>query len=87
MVPLPESPGGGRHPQVRVVVDTALNTGAAEYSNVGDVAMLQAGVRRLRRLWPSARIEVRTESPSNLALFCPGTVPVRGPGSELWVVE
>ena len=56
---------------MRIVVDTALNTGVAEYSNMGDVAMLQVAVRRLQRMWPSARIEVLTESELNLALFCP----------------
>ena len=64
---------------MRILVDTALNTGAAEYSNMGDVSMLQVGVRRLQRLWPSARIEVLTESPANLALFCPVQSPCRVP--------
>jgi polysaccharide pyruvyl transferase WcaK-like protein len=71
--------------QMRIVVDTALNTGAAEYSNMGDVAMLQVGVRRLQRLWPSARIEVLTESPTNLALFCPGANPLPRAGRDLWI--
>jgi len=71
--------------QMRIVVDTALNTGAAEYSNIGDVAMLQVGVRRLQRLWPSGRIEVLTESPTNLALFCPGATPLPRPGRDLWI--
>jgi polysaccharide pyruvyl transferase WcaK-like protein len=70
---------------MRIVVDTALNTGSAEYSNMGDVAMLQVGVRRLQRLWPSARIEVLTESPTNLALFCPGARPLPRAGRDLWI--
>jgi polysaccharide pyruvyl transferase WcaK-like protein len=70
---------------MRIVVDTALNTGSAEYSNFGDVAMLQVGVRRLQRLWPSARIEVLTESPSHLALFCPGTSSLPRAGRDLWI--
>ena len=71
--------------QVRILVDTALNTGAAEYSNLGDVAMLQVGVRRLQHLWPSARIEVLTESPAKLALFCPGAKPLARAGRDLWI--
>src|SRR5271154_4655426 len=75
----------GARRQMRIVVDTALNTGSAEYSNMGDVAMLQAGVRRLLRLWPSARIEVLTESPTNLALFCPGAKSLPRAGRDLWI--
>jgi polysaccharide pyruvyl transferase WcaK-like protein len=70
---------------MRIVVDTALNTGAAEYSNLGDVAMLQVGVRRLQRLWPSAQVEVLTESPANLALFCPGAKFLPRAGRDLWI--
>lgn len=70
---------------MRIVVDTALNTGPAEYSNMGDVAMLQVGVRRLQRLWPSARIEVMTDSPANLALFCPGAIALPRAGRDMWI--
>jgi polysaccharide pyruvyl transferase WcaK-like protein len=70
---------------MRIVVDTALNSGLAEYSNMGDVAMLQVAVRRLQRLWPSARIEVLTESPTNLALFCPGAKSLLRAGRDLWI--
>jgi polysaccharide pyruvyl transferase WcaK-like protein len=70
---------------MRIVVDTALNNGSAEYSNLGDVAMLQVGVRRLQRLWPSGRIEVLTESPTNLAMFCPGAESLPRSGRDLWI--
>lgn len=70
---------------MRIVVDTALNTGVAEYANMGDVAMLQVAVRRLQRLWPSARIEVLTESPGHLALFCPGAESLPRAGRDLWI--
>ena len=70
---------------MRIVVDTALNTGPAEYSNMGDVAMLQVAVRRLQRMWPSARIEVLTESEANLALFCPEAHPLPRAGRDLWM--
>ena len=70
---------------MRIVVDTALNTGSAEYSNMGDVAMLQVGVRRLQQLWPSGRIQVLTESPANLGLFCPGTEALPRAGRDLWI--
>lgn len=67
------------------MVDTALNCGAGEYQNVGDVAMLQVAVKRLRRNWPSASIEVLTDSPANLARFCPDTKPLPRAGRDLWI--
>src|SRR5579859_713863 len=70
---------------MRIVVDTALNTGSAEYLNMGDVAMLQAGVKRLQSLWPTAQIDVLTESSTDLASFCPGSTALSRAGRELWV--
>jgi len=70
---------------MRVIVATGLNTGAAEYKNMGDVAMLQVAVARLLSLWPAARIEVLTESPANLARFCPGATPLARAGCTCWV--
>lgn len=70
---------------MRIVLDSALNAGSAEYANLGDVAMLQVGVRRLRRLWPSAQIDVLTDSPTQLALFCPEANALPRSGGNLWV--
>ena len=70
---------------MRIVVDTALNTGPAEYANLGDVAMLQVGVKRLQELWRAARVDVLTESATNLGLFCPGANPLPRKGRDLWV--
>jgi polysaccharide pyruvyl transferase WcaK-like protein len=39
--------------------------------NIGDIAMLQACVRRLKALWPDAVIHVFTESPDQLQRYCP----------------
>jgi colanic acid/amylovoran biosynthesis protein len=39
--------------------------------NIGDIAMLQACVRRLETLWPDADIQVFTESPERLGRHCP----------------
>jgi polysaccharide pyruvyl transferase WcaK-like protein len=72
---------------MRIVLDTALNKGTAEYQNLGDVAMLQVAVTRLKRLWPSASIEVLTESPDNLAIYCPGARPVSRVGRDLWLTD
>jgi polysaccharide pyruvyl transferase WcaK-like protein len=73
--------------RVRVVVDTALNTGRAEYQNYGDIAMLQVAVDRLRKLWPSAIIEVITESDENLVKYCPTAKPLSRFGRDLWIGE
>jgi polysaccharide pyruvyl transferase WcaK-like protein len=70
---------------MRILLDTALNEGSAEYLNMGDVSMLQVAVTRLKRLWPSAIIEVLTESPENLAKYCPGTTPLLRAGRDLWI--
>jgi polysaccharide pyruvyl transferase WcaK-like protein len=70
---------------MRVIVATGLNEGEAEYENMGDVAMLQAAVGRLLALWPEATIEVLTDSPSNLARYCPGAKPLPRAGCACWV--
>lgn len=44
--------------------------------NLGDIAMLQACVRRLQNLWPNAEIQVITASPERLEQYCPGTAAV-----------
>jgi polysaccharide pyruvyl transferase WcaK-like protein len=61
---------------MRVIVATGLNEGEAEYKNMGDVAMLQAAISRMRCLWPDAAIEVLTDSSVNLARYCPGARPL-----------
>lgn len=65
----------------RILVDS----GDYQCSNLGDVAMLQVTVTRLRELWPSASIEVITQDPDALAMHCPGTVPVPWSGRDIWL--
>jgi polysaccharide pyruvyl transferase WcaK-like protein len=65
---------------MRILVDNA----GYLLQNLGDVAMLQVAVRRLRRLWPEASIEVLTDRPERLAEFCPGVRPLSGYGRYLW---
>lgn len=69
----------------RIIVDTALNQGEAEYLNYGDVAMLQVAVRRLLGLFPQADIEVITESGENLSKYCPGAQALNRRGRNIWV--
>jgi polysaccharide pyruvyl transferase WcaK-like protein len=59
------------------------NSGYA-LNNLGDVAMLQVAVARLRALWPAATIKVLTSAPDALSRYCPGTVPVPSMGMRRW---
>ncbi len=72
---------------MRIVIATALNSGEAEYQNMGDVAMLQAAVTRLSSLSPEAHIDVLTDSPSNLSRFCPGASPLPREGCVCWIED
>jgi polysaccharide pyruvyl transferase WcaK-like protein len=57
---------------VRILVD---QSGYA-LLNIGDMAMLQACVRRLQDLWPNADVQVFTESPERLEQSCRGVTAV-----------
>jgi colanic acid/amylovoran biosynthesis protein len=57
---------------VRILVDQS----GYDLLNIGDVAMLQSCVTRLRQLWPDAEIMVVCHSPARLASYCPGTVAI-----------
>jgi polysaccharide pyruvyl transferase WcaK-like protein len=68
-----------------ILLDTALNAGPAEYQNMGDVAMLQVAVNRLMSLYPSGSVEVFTDSPDNLRIYCPAAEPLPRAGRNLWI--
>ncbi len=59
--------------------------GSRALNNVGDVAMLQVAVGRLRSLWPDADIRVLSSSPESLARHCPGTSSVPVNGRRKWL--
>ena len=54
---------------------------------MGDVAMLQVAVGRLRELWPTARIDVITGAPDALGAYCPGVTPVSAAARYAWVAD
>ncbi len=62
-----------------------IDPGAYYCGNVGDLAMLQAAIERLRRLWPEATIYVVTEAPARLQSHCPGVLPVPVAGRTAFV--
>lgn len=49
--------------------------------------MLQAALKRLRSLWPNARISVLTEDPDALRLHCSGVEPLLCSGRALWFAD
>lgn len=57
---------------MRVLVDQS----GYDLLNMGDVAMLQACLTQLRRLWPQADIAVICHDADRLAEYCPGATPV-----------
>src|SRR5439155_8100354 len=65
----------------RILVD---NSGYA-LTNMGDVAMLQGGVTRLRRLWPDADVAVLTSRPERLARYVPSARPVIHRGRDQYI--
>jgi polysaccharide pyruvyl transferase WcaK-like protein len=67
---------------VRIVVD---QSGYA-LLNLGDIAMLQACVRRLQDHWPTAQIQVVTDSPERLEQYCPGLTAVAPTIVGRWTV-
>ena len=70
-------------PPMHVLVEN----GTYLLDNLGDVAMLQVTVDRVRRRFPGARIEVLTERPDRLRRFLPDTHAVEaGPWFRLPVV-
>jgi polysaccharide pyruvyl transferase WcaK-like protein len=68
---------------VRVLIDP----GSHHLLNVGDVAMLQACLERLRRAWPDARIDVLTAAPVLLEQHCPKARPVPAAGRYEWTAR
>jgi polysaccharide pyruvyl transferase WcaK-like protein len=57
---------------MRVLIDS----GSYHCLNVGDVAMLQTAIERLRALWPGATFGAVTSAPDALARHCPGVEPI-----------
>jgi polysaccharide pyruvyl transferase WcaK-like protein len=70
---------------MRIIVATGLNAGVAEFKNMGDVAMLQSAVDCLLSCWPDAQVQVLTDSPADLALYCPHAKALSRSGCQCWV--
>jgi polysaccharide pyruvyl transferase WcaK-like protein len=55
--------------------------------NMGDVAMLQVAVARLRALWPDEELRVFTSDADALVQYCPGVTPVMLPERPGWCTD
>jgi polysaccharide pyruvyl transferase WcaK-like protein len=70
-----------------ILVETGLGKGVSEYGNMGDISMLQVAISRLHKLFPTACIEVFTNSSEDLARFCPAAKPLDNRGRALWLAN
>jgi polysaccharide pyruvyl transferase WcaK-like protein len=52
--------------------------------NMGDLAMLQMAIERLKTQWADAEIQVFTSSPQQLHRHCPHTQAIQPLGRQLW---
>jgi colanic acid/amylovoran biosynthesis protein len=64
----------------RIIVEP----GSYSIQNMGDAAMLQVALRRLRELWPGSEILVFTNAPGELGRHCPDAAPLAVNGRALW---
>jgi colanic acid/amylovoran biosynthesis protein len=55
--------------------------------NMGDVAMLQVAVARLRALWPGEELRIFTSDAAALVEYCPGVTPVMLPDQPQWCTD
>ncbi len=64
-----------------------LHTGTLDCRNLGDLAMLQTAIERLRQLWPAVDITVVTGDTAQLSRHCPGAVPMRVESFRAWTSD
>jgi len=59
--------------------------GTHDCANLGDLAMLQVALERLKGLWPAAVLRVLTHDAAALTACCPGVEPVPLRGRNRWL--
>lgn len=64
-----------------------IEPGSYRCQNMGDVAMLQVAMRRLRQVFPSAGLGVFTGDAARLASYCPDATPVSTTGRAVWLAD
>ncbi len=65
-------------------MNVLIENGSYHLRNLGDVAILQVAVARLRQLWPNAMIHVLTNAPDLLATHCPDVHPLPASGRRVF---
>ena len=65
----------------RLVVESGTHLA----DNLGDLAMLQVALLRLREAWPDAVVGVLTAAPERLARHCPDAEPLPAQGRWRWL--
>lgn len=66
-------------------MQTFILPGDCGCNNMGDLAMLQVAVRRLKSLWPDTVFRVVTDQPAELKNHCPEVEPVPWRGCKRWL--
>jgi hypothetical protein len=79
-----DAPGTGTPRRATRVL---IEPGSYRAQNMGDVAMLQAGLARLHRALPGCVPHVLTTDPARLLAYCPDVTPVPTGGREPWAHE
>lgn len=64
-----------------------VEPGTFDLLNLGDVAMLQVAVERLRAIAPSAELRVFTRDPEALREHCPDALPLSAEARRQWFAE
>jgi polysaccharide pyruvyl transferase WcaK-like protein len=65
-------------------MNVLVDNGLPELTNLGDLAMLMAACRGIRRRWPGARIFTFATRPERLSAVLPDVAAVDPAGRELW---
>jgi colanic acid/amylovoran biosynthesis protein len=65
----------------RIIVES----GSLGCHNMGDVAMMQVAVERIKEFWPDSQIEIVTSRPDLLTRFCPSVVPIPTHERNAWL--
>ena len=73
------------NPSPRPRLRVFILPGAPDCANLGDLAMLQVAIERLRGLWPEARLHVVTRDSEVLHRHCPEVESVPWKGRNRWL--
>src|SRR5579884_1177966 len=85
LLPVPGQVGSASptRPRPDAAIKILIDVSTTNLLNVGDIAMLQVAVSRLRSLWPSAAIQVIVSQPNLLERYCPDAGAILDTGHQL----